>query len=345
MPHLMASLSLDLDNKWSYLKTHGDPGWESFPSYLDVVVPRFLDVLGDLGLRMTVFVVGQDAALARNRSALAAIADAGHEIGNHSFKHEPWLHLYSEDELEAELSAAEDAIETATGVHPTGFRGPGFSLSPAVLTSLARRNYQYDASTLPTFLGPLARLYYFRRAHLSSGQRTERKRLFGGWSEGCRPVRPYWWQSEGDAADGIANSMRLLEIPVTTMPLVRSPFHVSYLVYLFQFSRFVAWRYWRLATSLCRLTGVEPSLLLHPLDFLGHDDEPDLAFFPGMRLAAADKIAFVREILRDFAWRFEVVPMGEHADRLAQQDLPIRRLKPVVQQPREPVLTAKVFSS
>ena len=37
----IASLSLDLDNKWSYMKTHGDQGWEAFPSYLDAVVPRF----------------------------------------------------------------------------------------------------------------------------------------------------------------------------------------------------------------------------------------------------------------------------------------------------------------
>ena len=41
----IASLSLDLDNKWSYMKTHGDPGWESLPSYLPVVVPRFLRLL------------------------------------------------------------------------------------------------------------------------------------------------------------------------------------------------------------------------------------------------------------------------------------------------------------
>ena len=36
----IASFSLDLDNKWSYMKTHGDAGWESFPSYLDCIVPR-----------------------------------------------------------------------------------------------------------------------------------------------------------------------------------------------------------------------------------------------------------------------------------------------------------------
>src|SRR5438270_4437962 len=82
---MIASLSLDLDNKWSYLKTHGDGGWEEFPSYLDAVVPRFLALLDRLGLRITVFVVGQDAALPKNRAALAAIGGAGHEIGNHSF--------------------------------------------------------------------------------------------------------------------------------------------------------------------------------------------------------------------------------------------------------------------
>jgi len=27
------------------MKTHGDPEWESFPSYLDVMVPRMLEFL------------------------------------------------------------------------------------------------------------------------------------------------------------------------------------------------------------------------------------------------------------------------------------------------------------
>ncbi len=27
----VSSISLDLDNKWSYMKTHGDPGWEYVP--------------------------------------------------------------------------------------------------------------------------------------------------------------------------------------------------------------------------------------------------------------------------------------------------------------------------
>src|SRR5262244_1387258 len=93
----IASLSLDLDNKWSYLKTHGDTGWESFPSYLNVLVPRVLDFLKARHLTITFFIVGQDAALDKHHELLQAIAAAGHEIGNHSFRHEPWLHLYSKE--------------------------------------------------------------------------------------------------------------------------------------------------------------------------------------------------------------------------------------------------------
>src|SRR6266550_3424612 len=151
----LASLSLDLDNQWSYMKTHGDAGWDSYPTYLPLVVPRVLDILRRRGLRITFFIVGQDAARPENREALRSLADAGHEIGNHSFKHEPWLHLYSEEEIECELRSAEEAIEQATGKRPIGFRGPGFSVSESVLRVLARRGYEYDASTFPTFLGPL----------------------------------------------------------------------------------------------------------------------------------------------------------------------------------------------
>ena len=35
--------------------------------------------------------------------------------------------------------------------------------------------------------------------------------------------------------------------------------------------------------------GLEPSLLLHPLDILGGDEEPDLGFFPAMKLHGAVK--------------------------------------------------------
>ncbi len=300
----LASLSLDLDNQWSYMKTHGDPGWETFPTYLPRVVPRVLEMLHQLGVTITFFVVGQDAARPENHGALRSLAEAGHEIGNHSFKHEPWLHLYSEDEIERELAQAEESIAEATGVRPTGFRGPGFSLSPTVLRILSRRGYDYDCSTFPTFLGPLARLYYFFTARLSAEQREQRRLLFGSLAEGFRPLQPYWWQT----AEG-----PLPEIPVTTLPGLRVPIHVSYLLYLSRFSESLAFTYFASALQLCRWSDTPPSLLLHPLDFLGGDEVPELAFFPAMNLPGERKVAFVRRILAHFTRHFRVLPLGEFA--------------------------------
>lgn len=311
MARPIASLSLDLDDLWSYMKTHGDPGWQAYPSYLGIVVPRVLAFLKARDLRITFFVVGRDAADPRHREVMRAIADAGHEIGNHSFHHEPWLHLYSDERIEEELALAEDAIAGATGVRPEGFRGPGYSFSPALLAILARRGYRYDCSTFPTFLGPLARRYYFATTRgLSAEEKRQRSLLFGKFSEGFRPLKPYLWHTSGGA---------LLEIPVSTMPIVRVPFHLSYLLYLSGFSTSLARAYFRVALALCRATGTTPSFLLHPLDFLGRDDTEQLAFFPGMTRPSRDKLAFVSEVFDIFARSFEIRPIGEHARAVARR--------------------------
>ena len=84
----LASLSLDLDNQWSYMKIHGEEGWEEYPSYLDIFVPYVLKILEELDLKITFFIVGQDADFEKNHSMLRSLAEAGHEIANHSFKHE-----------------------------------------------------------------------------------------------------------------------------------------------------------------------------------------------------------------------------------------------------------------
>ena len=300
----IASLSLDLDNQWSYMKTHGDPGWQLFPSYLDIVVPRVLNFLKTRNLLITFFIVGQDAALEKNRDALASIAAAGHEIGNHSFHHEPWLQLYTEQQLETDFERAEEHITRATGQRPIGFRGPGFSFSSAMFQVLARRGYVYDASTLPTFLGPLARAYYFMTAQLTPEQKCERQFLFGNFWDGLRPIKPYRWPVDGGC---------LIEIPVTTMPVFRVPIHVSYVIYLSMYAPSLALYYFRAALMLCRLTRTQPSLLLHPLDFLGCEDTQELSFFPAMKMPRERKLEIVSEALRMLSNEFAVVTLRQHA--------------------------------
>ena len=260
----IASLSLDLDNQWAYMKTHGDAGWESFPSYLTLAVPRILAFLKERNLKITFFIVGQDAALEKNHAAIRSIYDAGHEIANHSFNHEPWLHLYSRDEIIEEFEKTETAIENITGTRPVGFRGPGFSLSPNVIEVLGDRGYEYDCSTLPTYIAPLARAFYFLKSpKMSSEEKEKLKKLFGKFSDGFQTLKPHFVETHDKS---------LVEIPVTTFPIVKTPIHATYLLYLSAFSPLAAKAYWRSAVAACSLTGVQPSLLLHPLDFLSGDD-------------------------------------------------------------------------
>jgi hypothetical protein len=304
----LASISLDLDNLWSYMKIHGDAGWGSFPSYLDEVVEIILDRFRAHDLRATIFIVGQDAALAKNASAMRALGDAGHEIGNHSFSHEPWFHTYSKGEIEREIVDAEVAIERATGKKPHGFRGPGFSLSGETLRVLAEREYVYDASTFPTFLGPLARAYYFLNSgDLSDEERERRKKLFGTMKDGLRAIDPYLWKLPE------SNGHKLVEIPVTTMPLFRVPIHMSYIGYLAVHSRALAGAYVRTALAVLARTRTQLSFLLHPLDFVGKDRVDRLGFFPGMNATTDDKLRLFDEVIALIKQTFEPVTMEEHA--------------------------------
>ena len=296
-----ASISLDLDNLWSYLKTQGASGWESFPSFLDQVVPRILETLDRCGQRITFFIVGQDATMESNRAALKSIADAGHEIANHSFMHEPWLHLYSREQIHQEIRDAENAIAAVTGKTTQGFRGPGFSTSPLVRDVLAERGYAYDASIFPSALGPVARLFFFLNSKLSAEEKAQRKGLYGKFSDAFGTLKPFVWENG------------LMEVPVTTMPLLRLPMHTTYLMFLAQKSEWLAKFYWNTAVTLCRVRGVAPSLLLHPTDFLDEQDVPQMSFFPGMKLPAKNKIALVEHTIRSLQQHWQAGTMNEHA--------------------------------
>lgn len=303
-----ASISLDMDNQWSYMKTHGDSEWNQFPSYLDTFVPHVLDLLDDLKIKITFFIVGQDAALEKNRAVLSELTRKGHEVGNHSFHHEVWMHRGQTESIRDEILLAQDHIFKATGQIPVGYRGPGFTWSPRLLKVLAETNFRYDASTLPTFLGPLARKYYFWKADLNSEQKKKRTDIYGDLKDGLRPGKPYYWQLD--------HTRQLMEIPVSTIPILKTPFHLSYLIYLSRFSELLMKYYLLLAIGLCKLASSEPSFLLHPLDLIGGDLLPGLEFFPGMDLSTSRKVDLFKKVLGILAKHYHLVTMSQHADHI-----------------------------
>jgi peptidoglycan/xylan/chitin deacetylase (PgdA/CDA1 family) len=90
-------------------------------------LPRILEVLQELGLRSTFYVEGLNAEL--YPEALLEIADSGHELGYHGWRHEYWPNLSLSDEgrlLERGVHRMQEL-----GVGPNGFRPPGGRLTPS----------------------------------------------------------------------------------------------------------------------------------------------------------------------------------------------------------------------
>jgi peptidoglycan/xylan/chitin deacetylase (PgdA/CDA1 family) len=83
---------------------------------------ELLGILEDLDVRATFFVEGVFASWRPHM--LKAIADAGHEIGNHTYDH-PDMTRVSDEELGRQLDLANQIIESQTGITPHLFRPPG----------------------------------------------------------------------------------------------------------------------------------------------------------------------------------------------------------------------------
>ena len=93
------------------------------------------------------------------------------------------------------------------------------------------------------------------------------------------------------------------------------PFHLSYLLYLSRVSEAAMMAYLRIAITICRLTGTEPSFLLHPLDLLGGDQAPALRFFPGDGSERATRKVqiFIARASGSLQRHFRLVNMSTHA--------------------------------
>ena len=312
----VATLSLDLDDLWAYLRTHGEDDWDASPTLLPRAVERLLPVLNDLGVAITVFVVGHDLERPGGRDTVRAIAAAGHEFGSHSWLHRSDLSALGPDGIATDLARTADAIVDATGSAPTGFRCPSFGMSPALVDVLIRQGCTYDSSVLPTVLGPLLRVYY--RATMSAQARREgAPALFGPSRNALLPLQPFRWT---------APAGELLELPVTTMPLARIPMHMSYLQALAAKSPAVARAYARTGLGMCRRLGLLTSFLLHPPDVLDVDDAPRLSYFPGMTQGWRAKVDLVRRTLEVMTSGFDVMPMARAAQHLEGTTLPRRRV-------------------
>lgn len=124
---------------------HGDRYAERVPAN----VGAYLDFLARWQCSATFFSVGNVARTYPD--VIAAIADAGHELGCHTSEHTP-LERLGPDGLRADLERNLADLEAAGAGRVRGFRAPIFSLTPETAWAyevLADLGFAYSSSVLP----------------------------------------------------------------------------------------------------------------------------------------------------------------------------------------------------
>jgi peptidoglycan/xylan/chitin deacetylase (PgdA/CDA1 family) len=93
--------------------------------------PKVLDLLAEHRVSATFFIIGEQVKeyphLARR------IADAGHQVCNHTMTHPLAINRLSAKRIREEIVEAHDRIADATGTVPTFFRSPGGNWTKRVL--------------------------------------------------------------------------------------------------------------------------------------------------------------------------------------------------------------------
>jgi len=97
---------------------------------------RLLQILRDNDAKATFFLIGNKVAA--NPDGAKRIAEAGMEIGSHTWEH-PNMTAIPPEDIPAQFSKASDAIESATGQRPTLVRTAGGLINDQVLAEAKKQ--------------------------------------------------------------------------------------------------------------------------------------------------------------------------------------------------------------
>jgi polysaccharide deacetylase family protein (PEP-CTERM system associated) len=127
-----------------------DPSqWNSYTSRVELNTRRLLELLASLDVHGTFFIVGWVAD--RFPALVREIAEAGHELGCHSYWHR-LIYKLDPAEFREDTRRAKDAIEQIGGQPVTVYRAPTYSVidrSVWALEILAELGFTCDSSIYP----------------------------------------------------------------------------------------------------------------------------------------------------------------------------------------------------
>lgn len=144
----MNILTFDIE-EWAWRKAGGYGTPEKYAEYDDYLY-RILHLLDERKIKATFFCTGMMAT--DFPQVLKRIAEKGHEIGCHSYRH-TWMNKMTEKEAKEDTHAAIDALEQCLGQKVVSYRAPAFSVGESnkwMFEILANEGITCDSSVYPS---------------------------------------------------------------------------------------------------------------------------------------------------------------------------------------------------
>ncbi len=303
----LGAVSIDVDGLHHYARIHGrsefDLDAHAKRAVAEKAIPRFLELME--GIQGTLFVIGEDLREASFAASISTAAEAGHELGSHSFAHDYTMSRKPRRLIAEDLANAHQAL-SRIGVPPVGFRAPGYTLSANLLQEVAAKGYQYDSSAF-------ASTPYFAAKALVMGWLALRGRpsrsILDTTAVLQSPREPYHPDLQSPYRRGQAS---LLELPISVAPVTRLPF-IGTLISTLPTSVTRAVQASLRATPLLNLE-------LHAIDFLDASDGVPKWLEkaqPDVRVPVSEKMRRFKHVVRAMASERQLLPLAQAARRLA----------------------------
>jgi peptidoglycan/xylan/chitin deacetylase (PgdA/CDA1 family) len=227
-------MSVDVDSWSSLLRFYSvdhNPSCADLQANVEDGLEKLLNLFEKHGVKATFFVPGEVAQ--KHFRTIKAIAEDGHEVACHGLSHEKNECVLCFEDQKARIEKATSIIESVTGTKPSGFRAPCLRANNATLQILNELEFSYDSSFLPMLI----------------------PNMYGSFSTKSKPYYP------------LSNNRGILEIPVSTNPIIPLPLSGSWM-------RNLGLSWIKLGTKMLFNLGHPVIIYIHPRDVVSLPSMP-----------------------------------------------------------------------
>ena len=230
-------------------------------------VDRILNLSQKFNVPLTFFLVGKDLENKKNYEIIRKISNNGNvEIANHSYNHLFNFGSRSNEVIYDEIYKSHELIYKCTGKEAKGFISPTWSVSKNVVKNLIKLNYTYDTSFFQSiYLYPV--ILKIVTSHIAKGKFKKAYQILNR-RDYLIPLKhneePFFLNSN---MEKVFNNEKesILEMPMPLTNNLNPPiWHTAGYVF--------GWKY--LKRKLQKILDKNKPFfyLIHPADFLDHDD-------------------------------------------------------------------------